>query len=132
MVILGGSLALLASRTKNSFLGKLRRLLVANQPVQARYLMSRRLGGIRGKGGENVLDCFYAPGTPLQTKNTKREEQLEKHPAGNLPTRGLGVPRQALRTSIKSHFLKILITFGDKCPQNGSNNATMAPRTHLG
>ena len=130
MVILGGSLALLASRTKNSVLGKLRKHLVANQPVKA--LMSRRLGGIGGKGEEKELDCFYAPGTPLQTKNTKREEQLEKKPAGNLPTRGLGVPRQALGTSIKSHFLMILITFGDKCLQNGSNNAPMAPRTHLG
>ena len=31
-------------------------------------------------------------------------------------------PRQALRTSIKSQFWKILITFGDECPR-------MAPRT---
>jgi hypothetical protein len=31
-------------------------------------------------------------------------------------------PRQALRTSIKRQFLKILITFGDKCPRNGSKN----------
>ena len=34
----------------------------------------------------------------------------------------MGGPRQALRTSIKSQFLKVLITFGDTCPQNGSKN----------
>jgi len=38
-------------------------------------------------------------------------------------------PRQALRTSIKSQFWKILITCGDKCPRNGSKNDKMAPRT---
>jgi hypothetical protein len=42
------------------------------------------------------------------------------------------VPRQALQTSTKSQFLKILITFGDKCPQNGSKNQPMAQRTSLG
>ena len=41
-------------------------------------------------------------------------------------------PRQALRTSIKSQFWKILITFGDKYPRNGSTNEPMAPRTSLG
>ena len=42
------------------------------------------------------------------------------------------VPRQALRPSIKSQFLKILITFDDKCPRNGFKNDTMVPRTTLG
>jgi hypothetical protein len=39
---------------------------------------------------------------------------------------GLG-PRQGLRTSIKSQFLKILIIFGDKCPRNGSKNVHPRP-----
>ena len=34
--------------------------------------------------------------------------------------------------SIKSIFLEILTTFGDKCPQNGSKNDKMAPRTTSG
>ena len=42
------------------------------------------------------------------------------------------LPRQALRTSIKSQFVKILINFGDKCLQNGSKNELTAPRTSLG
>ena len=42
------------------------------------------------------------------------------------------VPRQALRTSMKSQFLKILITFGDECPQNGCKNEPMAQITSLG
>ena len=42
------------------------------------------------------------------------------------------VPRQALRTSIKSQLLKIWIKFGDKCPRNGSKNELTAPRTTLG
>ena len=29
-------------------------------------------------------------------------------------------------------FLKILITFGDKYPRDGSKNEPMAPRTNLG
>ena len=29
-------------------------------------------------------------------------------------------------------ILKTMITFGDKCPQNGSKKVPMAPRTHLG
>jgi hypothetical protein len=41
-------------------------------------------------------------------------------------------PRQALRTSIRRQFLKIVIAFGDKCPQNGSKNEPMAQRTCLG
>ena len=41
-------------------------------------------------------------------------------------------PRQALRTLNKSQFLKILITFGDKCLRNGSKNDPMAPRTTMG
>ena len=41
-------------------------------------------------------------------------------------------PRQSLRTSIKSQFLKSLITFGDKCSRNGSKNVLTAPRTSLG
>jgi len=39
---------------------------------------------------------------------------------GQLLMSEVPLPRQALRTSIKSQFLKILITFGDECPQNGS------------
>ena len=35
-------------------------------------------------------------------------------------------------TSIKSHFWKILSTFGDKCPENGSKSEEMAPRTRTG
>ena len=34
--------------------------------------------------------------------------------------------------SIKSQFFKILITFGDKCPRNGSKNEQTAPRTSMG
>ena len=34
--------------------------------------------------------------------------------------------------SIKSQFLEILTTFGDKCPQNGSKNEQTAPRTNTG
>ena len=44
----------------------------------------------------------------------------------------LGIPLQALRTSIKSQFWKILKSFGDKCPQKGSKNESMAQRTSLG
>ena len=42
-------------------------------------------------------------------------------------------PRQALRGGIaKVKFQEIALTFGDKCPPNGANNAPMAPRPHLG
>ena len=34
--------------------------------------------------------------------------------------------------SIKSHFWKILSSFDDKCPQNGSKNGLRAPRTGMG
>jgi len=39
---------------------------------------------------------------------------------------------RAFDTSIKSHFRKILSTFGNKCPQNGSKNEQTAPRTSMG
>ena len=51
---------------------------------------------------------------------------------GGREDRGTRHPRQALRTSIKSQFLKILRTFGDECPQNGSKYGSMAPSTGLG
>ena len=35
-------------------------------------------------------------------------------------------------SNIKSQFLKILISFGEKCPHNGSKNEPMAQRTSLG
>ena len=38
----------------------------------------------------------------------------------------------ALRAPIKSQFSEILTTFVDKCPENGSKNESMAPRTNLG
>jgi len=42
-------------------------------------------------------------------------------------------PRKALRGGIaKVKFQELALTFGDKCPQNGSENAPMAPRPHLG
>ena len=41
-------------------------------------------------------------------------------------------PRKALRGCIpKVTFSEILSFFGDKCPQNGAKNDTMAPRTTL-
>ena len=33
-----------------------------------------------------------------------------------------------LQTSIKSHLLMILSSFGDRCPQHGGNNVPSAPR----
>ena len=57
----------------------------------------------------------------------EREQLLECAAEPAIPT-----PRQALRTSIKSHFLKILITFSDKCPRDGSKNEPMAQRMSLG
>ena len=44
-----------------------------------------------------------------------------------------GVPRRALRGGIsKVNFEQSLPTFGNTCPQNGSNNEPRAPRTSLG
>ena len=40
-------------------------------------------------------------------------------------------PRKALRTLNQKSFWKILSTFGDKCPRNGSKSDTMVPRTTL-
>ena len=41
-------------------------------------------------------------------------------------------PRKALRGGIsKVNFQEILSTLVNKCPQNGSKNDTMAPRTTL-
>ena len=40
-------------------------------------------------------------------------------------------PRKALRGVFKSQFLRDLFIFGDECPQNGSKNDKMAPRTTL-
>ena len=41
-------------------------------------------------------------------------------------------PREALRGGIsKVNFQETLSNFGDKCPQNGSKNDPMAPRTTL-
>jgi len=47
------------------------------------------------------------------------------------PTPRLSHPRP-FEPSIKSQFFKILITFGDKCPRNGSRNVQTAPRTSMG
>jgi hypothetical protein len=40
------------------------------------------------------------------------------------------MPRKALRIS-NVNFRETLSMFGDKCPQNGSKNNPMAPRTTL-
>ena len=61
------------------------------------------------------------------------ELDVEDFQDGALPTtHEHAVPRQALRTSIRSQFLKILIAFGDKCPRNGSKNEETAPITRTG
>ena len=84
-----------------------------------------------GRKGTGWAANFWAPTT--EKKNKEKERAHVFHCQGSDGRgRPAAIPRQALRTSVKSRFWKIWVTFGDKCPQNGSTNAPMAPRTHLG
>ena len=49
------------------------------------------------------------------------DEGAQRHSATQGPSWGY----------LKVNFSETLSTFGDKCPQNGSKNEPMAPRTNL-
>ena len=77
------------------------------------------------------------PYTLHPTPNTQHSIPYTPHPTWPSPRRArrarFALPRKALRGGIaKVKFQELALNFGDKCPQNGSKNAPMAPRPHLG
>ena len=64
-----------------------------------------------------VLGRRFAPRPSSPTcARTHKVTRPSRHP--------ILVPCKGLRTTIKSRWLEIVSTFGDKCPQHGSKNAT--------
>ena len=53
------------------------------------------------------------------------------HSARQITQQGVK-PRKALRGSVKGQFLKVLSTFGDKRPSNGSKNVPNSPKFPMG
>jgi len=79
----------------------------------------------------NSLDCLVCAIFALDSGSVRtRRLSLPPRPRGRLLSHA-HEPRKALRTLNQTSFLEDLSTFGDKYPQNGSKNDTMAPRTTL-